>query len=59
MEIKKLHGNNARIPQGTHINPMFANYVVDDYKTTSYGRVYNRLQDDAEFAKREVDANKK
>jgi len=54
-----MHGNSAKIREGTQITPMFGEYVVNDYKTTSYGRVYNRLQDDAEFSKREVDANKK
>lgn len=58
MDIKKIHGNSAKVPQGTRITPMFGNYVVNDYKA-GQNAVYNRLEDDAEFCKREVDANKK
>ena len=39
--------------------PMYQNYVVNDYKTTKYGNVFNRLEDDAQFCKNEVSRNAK
>ena len=62
MNEKKLHGNQAKIDlskSAKYVNPLFENYVINDYRTSRYGGVYNRLEDDAEFCKREVDDNKK
>ena len=57
----KLHGNNARIAPKRKVIPQFENYVINDYRTELYGngRSYHRLDDDADFAKDEVDANEK
>jgi hypothetical protein len=59
MNEKKLNGNNAKITPAKYVNPLFENYVINDYRTSRYGGVYNRLEDDAEFCKKEVDDNKK
>jgi hypothetical protein len=57
MDNKKyLHGNKARINPAEDIVPRFTNYVLNDYVTRD-GTVYYRLEDDAEFAKNEVDKN--
>jgi len=60
-EKKILHGNKARINPDKSVTPRFANYVINDYETRgSHGDVvFNRLEDDAEFCKKEVDDNKK
>lgn len=53
-----LHGNKAKINPAKSVNPRFSNYIVNDY-TTLDGTVVNRLDDHAEFCKKEVDDNKK
>jgi len=59
MDNKKiLHGNRARIKPSEPVVPRFTNYVINDYITRD-GTVMHRLDDDAEFAKNEVDRNQK
>lgn len=53
-----LHGNNAKINPRKDIVSRGLNYGLTNY-TEASDLVYNRLDDDAEFCKREVDANKK
>ena len=53
-----FHGNKARIDSNKSVVPRFTNYVINDYKNLD-DRVYNRLNDDAEFCKKEVDDNQK
>lgn len=53
-----LHGNNAKIEAEKQVTPRFTNYVLNDNSVRG-SVVYNRLNDDAEFCKNEVDANKK
>jgi hypothetical protein len=56
--IGALHGNNARIDPKKDIVPQFANTVFNncDDEHDCYGKPYHRLDVDAEFDKREVDA---
>ncbi len=58
MDKNILHGNKAKMRPDQSLTPRFTNYVVNDYVTRD-GTVYNRLGDDAEFCKKEVDSNKK
>ena len=52
-----LHGNSARIDPKKSITPRFENYVINNYRDDRNSRSYHRLDDDADFAKREVDSN--
>ena len=54
-----LHGNNARIDQSKTITPRYSTYVITDNETNKHGCVLNKADEDAELAKREVDANRK
>ncbi|MCL2035779.1 MAG: hypothetical protein FWG83_00110 [Oscillospiraceae bacterium] len=58
-ENKKLHGNHARIDPKKHVTPVFQSLILNDYRDERYGngRSYHRLDDDADFAKQEVDDN--
>lgn len=53
-----LHGNKAKINPSKHVTPRFSNYIINDFAERDNVLV-NRLDDHAEFCKKEVDDNKK
>lgn len=60
-----LNGNLAKVPHNRGITPRFINYVGNepDLRSTknffggAASSLYNRLEDDAEYCKRELDDN--
>ncbi|MCL1823202.1 MAG: hypothetical protein FWG44_03275 [Oscillospiraceae bacterium] len=56
---KFIHGNKARVNIDKNFIPRFTNYVVNDYTTADGNVYYNRLDDDADFCRNEVNENQK
>ncbi|MDR0821690.1 MAG: hypothetical protein LBN40_04405 [Oscillospiraceae bacterium] len=55
-----LHGNVAKVPHGHGFVPRFTNYVgnergIREFREGAVSSMYNKLGDDAEFMKNQVD----